>query len=163
MNSCPGPKGFLGAPNVRVRTHCPFLTWCFDSFQPMCTVCLLCSSSAFGLDPRQGESRHSQGLFSCLARCRVALPRMREPLTPAPVPADLSDLGSRHQRAQGQWGLTFQAASAGTPASSRWELGLEGHQAVIHTSLPLSSILLEGKGGLLAACWARISRKPLSD
>lgn len=95
---------------------------------------------------RAGTHRPSSAVW---AWCRVALPRVREPLTPAPVPADLSDLGSRHQRAQGQWGLTFQPALPGTPVSSRWELGLEGHQAVIHTSLLLSSILLEGK----VVCW----------
>lgn len=73
----------------------------------------------------------------CLAAwagCAVALPLPRALLTPALAPADLSDLGARHQWLQGQEGLTFQPALAGAPARGPWEPGWEGHRAVVSAS-----------------------------
>lgn len=68
------------------------------------------------------------------AGCAVALPLPRALLTPAPAPADLSDLGARHQWLQGQGSLTFQPALAGAPARGPWEPGWEGHRAVVSAS-----------------------------
>lgn len=143
VHGCPWARRCPVAPNMCLRSPCRVLAWLWApsrvhwapsrvphvfAEQPPGT------SSAWGWTTAQTAVDTHLCCLAAWAGCAVALPLPRALLTPALAPADLSDLGARHQWLQGQEGLTFQPALAGAPARGLWEPGWEGHRAVVSAS-----------------------------
>lgn len=131
-----GPKHVSEEPLPGSRVALGSVTCALGSVTCATRVCRAATrhQQRLGLD-RSTDSVDTHLRYSAArAGCAVALPLPRALLTPAPAPADLSDLGARHQWLQGQGGLTFQPALAGAPARGPWEPGWEGHRAVVSAS-----------------------------